>query len=95
MATSQLTTQEFKEKVFNYETEKDWKYSGKLPAIINLAISYSATGHHDEALKLGEEALPLHRKMLGSEHPDTLKLMTALVGFNSAAGRQEEAARAR
>lgn len=30
-----LTTQEFKEKVFNYETSKEWKYAGSLPAIID------------------------------------------------------------
>jgi|SRR6185312_11186956 len=35
MATIQLTTQGFKEKVFNYETEEDWKYQGALPAIID------------------------------------------------------------
>jgi thioredoxin 1 len=35
MATSKLTTQDFKEKVFNYETEQDWKYLGSLPAIID------------------------------------------------------------
>ena len=35
MATISLTTQGFKEKVFNYETEKDWKYQGELPAIID------------------------------------------------------------
>jgi thioredoxin len=35
MATIQLTTQGFKEKVFNYQTEKDWKYQGALPAIID------------------------------------------------------------
>ena len=35
MATIQMTTQDFKEKVFNYETEKDWKYLGELPAIID------------------------------------------------------------
>ena len=35
MATVQLTTQGFKEKVFNYENEKDWKYQGALPAIID------------------------------------------------------------
>ena len=34
MATIQLTTKDFKERVFNYETEKDWKYEG-LPAIID------------------------------------------------------------
>lgn len=35
MATIQLTTEGFKEKVFNYDTEKDWKYQGALPAIID------------------------------------------------------------
>jgi thioredoxin len=35
MATLQLTTQGFKEKVFNYVTEKDWNYQGTLPAIID------------------------------------------------------------
>ncbi len=30
-----LTTQEFKEKVFNYEAGKDWKYEGTLPAIVD------------------------------------------------------------
>jgi thioredoxin len=35
MATVKMTTQDFKDKVFNYETEQDWKYLGKLPAIID------------------------------------------------------------
>lgn len=35
MPTLQMTTQDFKEKVFNYETEQDWKYLGALPAIID------------------------------------------------------------
>ena len=35
MATVQMTTQDFKDKVFNYETEQDWKYQGQLPAIID------------------------------------------------------------
>lgn len=30
-----MTTQDFKDKVFNYDTEKDWKYQGELPAIID------------------------------------------------------------
>lgn len=30
-----LTTQDFKEKVFNYETNKEWKYEGALPAIVD------------------------------------------------------------
>lgn len=35
MATIQMTTQDFKDQVFNYDTEKDWKYQGSLPAIID------------------------------------------------------------
>lgn len=35
MATVRMTTQDFKDKVFNYETEQDWKYLGQLPAIID------------------------------------------------------------
>ncbi len=30
-----LTAQDFKDKVFNYETGKEWKYEGTLPAIID------------------------------------------------------------
>ncbi|MBK7290524.1 MAG: thioredoxin [Chitinophagaceae bacterium] len=35
MSTIQMTTQDFKEKIFNWETEADWKYLGELPAIID------------------------------------------------------------
>ena len=30
-----LTAQTFKEKVFNYETNKEWKYAGTQPCIID------------------------------------------------------------
>jgi thioredoxin len=30
-----LTKESFKEKVFNFETETEWKFSGALPAIID------------------------------------------------------------
>ncbi|MCS6973739.1 MAG: thioredoxin [Cyclobacteriaceae bacterium] len=33
--TVKLTTEDFKNKVFNYETEKEWNYKGTLPAIID------------------------------------------------------------
>jgi thioredoxin 1 len=33
--TVHLTAADFKEKVFNYETNKEWKYEGILPAIID------------------------------------------------------------
>ena len=35
MATIQLTIEDFKEKVFNYEEEQEWKYKGAGPAIID------------------------------------------------------------
>lgn len=35
MATIHLTAEDFKNKVFNYETEQEWKYRGNLPAIID------------------------------------------------------------
>jgi thioredoxin 1 len=30
-----LTVETFKEKVFNYETNKDWKFEGELPCLID------------------------------------------------------------
>ena len=33
--TVHLTATDFKEKVFNYETGKEWKYEGTLPAIVD------------------------------------------------------------
>ncbi len=30
-----LTTKSFKEKIFNYEADSDWKYKGELPAIVD------------------------------------------------------------
>ncbi len=33
--TAKLTTQDFKNKVFNYQADKDWNYKGTLPAIID------------------------------------------------------------
>lgn len=35
MATIQLTTQDFKDKLFNYEQEKEWKHKGDLPVLID------------------------------------------------------------
>jgi len=35
MNTIKLTASEFKEKVFDYVNEADWKYNGQLPAIID------------------------------------------------------------
>ena len=35
-----LTNAEFKQKVFNYEVNKEWKYEGKLPAIIDFYATW-------------------------------------------------------
>ncbi|MBT3244482.1 MAG: thioredoxin [Bacteroidetes bacterium] len=35
MALEHLTKETFKEKVFNYEESKEWKFEGKLPAIVD------------------------------------------------------------
>ena len=35
MKTIQLTTQDFKDKIFDYEKEQEWRYKGTLPAIID------------------------------------------------------------
>ena len=35
MATILLTTQDFKDKIFNYEEDQEWRYKGTLPAIID------------------------------------------------------------
>lgn len=35
MALEHLTVETFKEKVFNYETNKEWKFEGSKPAIID------------------------------------------------------------
>lgn len=35
MALEHLTKESFKEKVFDFELNKDWKFEGKVPAIID------------------------------------------------------------
>jgi thioredoxin len=35
MATIRLTTQDFKDKIFNYEKEKEWSFKGELPVLID------------------------------------------------------------
>src|SRR5688500_10559388 len=40
MATIQLTTQDFKDKVYNYAQEQEWKYKGNLPAIVDFYANW-------------------------------------------------------
>ncbi len=38
-----LTNETFKQKIFNYEVNKDWKYEGELPAIIDFYADWCRT----------------------------------------------------
>jgi thioredoxin 1 len=40
MALEHLTTTTFKEKVFNYELNKEWKFEGKVPVIIDFYANW-------------------------------------------------------
>lgn len=42
MATIKLTTQDFKDKIFDYVNESEWKYKGTLPAIIDFYADWCA-----------------------------------------------------
>jgi len=35
MPTIELTLQKFKDEIFDYENEKEWKYKGDVPAIVD------------------------------------------------------------
>lgn len=35
MAVQEMTTQEFKEKIFDYENESEWKYKGDKPVLLD------------------------------------------------------------
>jgi thioredoxin len=40
--TEQLNKESFKEKIFNYEENKDWKFEGDLPCIIDFYADWCA-----------------------------------------------------
>jgi thioredoxin len=42
MATIKLTTEDFKEKIFDYTKEKEWKYKGQRPALIDFYADWCA-----------------------------------------------------
>ena len=35
MAIQQMTARDFREKIFDYEKDQEWKYAGSLPAIVD------------------------------------------------------------
>jgi thioredoxin 1 len=40
--TEHLTTETFKQKIFNYETNKEWKFEGDLPCIVDFYADWCA-----------------------------------------------------
>ncbi|MFT6867842.1 MAG: thioredoxin 1 [Cyclobacteriaceae bacterium] len=40
MATVKLTSQKFKDKIFDYTKEREWKYKGTKPAIIDFYVDW-------------------------------------------------------
>ncbi|MFF9574906.1 tetratricopeptide repeat protein, partial [Streptomyces rubiginosohelvolus] len=57
----------------------------------NLAINLSAVGLMEEARDLGEDTLARRRRVLGEDHPDTLRSASNLAINLSALGLMEEA----
>ncbi len=53
MTLEHLTNETFKEKVFNYEANKDWKFEGEIPAIIDFYLLLFAAVHADIPLRIG------------------------------------------
>jgi thioredoxin 1 len=40
MALEHLTKESFKEKIFNFEVNKEWKFEGKVPAIVDFYANW-------------------------------------------------------
>ena len=57
----------------------------------NLGVSYLDIGRLDEAMRLFEESLAIHRSEFGPEHPATITSMNNLAAAYQAAGRAEKA----
>jgi low affinity Fe/Cu permease len=57
----------------------------------NLALAYQAAGRADEAIPLLQQTLSDRERLLGPDHPDTLKSRNSLALAYQAAGRADEA----
>ena len=49
--TEHLNKQTFLENVFNYEKNKEWKFEGDLPCLIDLSVS-QIIGHYATIFRL-------------------------------------------
>lgn len=62
MPTVKLTAQKFKDEIFDYTTQKEWKYKGEKPAIIDFYADWCAP------CKMVAPIL----EELSDEHPDVI-----------------------
>ena len=82
MATIQLTTQEFKDKIFNYEKEKEWSYNGSLPVIIDFYADWcipckeldAATFSNEKVIEEADQFHTFKADMTKSLSPEVEKL---------------------
>ena len=83
MATVQLTAKDFKDKVFDYETEETWNYKGSQPAIIDFYADWC--GPCKASAPVLEELSNMYESKLIIYKIDTDKEMelSALFGIQS------------
>lgn len=62
-----------------------------MPPEINLALVLDQEGYYAEAEKLDRETLDIRRRVLGPEHPDTLRSLGTLGGVLTDEGHYPEA----
>ncbi|MCJ1255882.1 Kinesin light chain 3 [Lignoscripta atroalba] len=62
-----------------------------LNIVDKFALVYSESGQTQEAVKLSEQVLKVRKRILGDEHPDTLKSMNNLACSYSDLGQRQEA----
>jgi len=83
MATIQLNAQDFKEKIFNYETEKDWKYLGALPAVIDFYADWCGPCKMVAPVLEELSAEYAGRLLIYKVNTDTEQELSALFGIQS------------
>ena len=83
------------EALANAEKELDTAFADQ-PLVeagvrVALATTYYSLGRYDLARRHATRALDLRRRLLGPEHPDTLRSTSTMAGLLARAGKRDEA----